>query len=271
MATKTRLTGSSQSSHRRRVVELATVTITLLIAAATMGATRADAASGSGAASGDAGAIRRLGLVVEPMQPGRTLEELREDTVGRRCPEPQCSGPGAAVWASGSFVEDLSPAALAHGGLTLQLSLCCNFTFKRDFLPDRADAFLAAGSRRGASSSKVPDGPLPSDRPLPSDGPFIPSFLFAPPSELLFPPPTWLVRPPAREQRRTIPCEGGVPFLLSAVIDGAENSKTCSTRTAHTRGNDLPPQHEHNEQITGSPKMLDNNELAPYHRRRQRL
>jgi hypothetical protein len=98
---------------------------------------------------------------VEAMTPGRNLEELRELVRGRRVPSNVCVNDGgvcpeamARVWAGGSFMDELTPGGLAHGGLRLHLSLCCNFTFKADMLPAAARSvgatslpgYLRAGS-----------------------------------------------------------------------------------------------------------------------------
>jgi hypothetical protein len=64
----------------------------------------------------------------------------RCDADGNGCPE------SAMVWASGTFVTDLTPAAVRHGGLELQLSLCCNYTFSAAFASKSdgaADDFFA--------------------------------------------------------------------------------------------------------------------------------
>jgi hypothetical protein len=85
------------------------------------------------------GAIR-----LEALEAGRSIDELRHEVLGLKALPSKCVAQGgvcpmpmAQVWASGTFMDALTPGGLVHGGLTLQLSLCCNYTFKRNFFPTR--------------------------------------------------------------------------------------------------------------------------------------
>ena len=74
-----------------------------------------------------------------------------------------CPDELAVAWANGTLVDRLTSATLRTGGLTLQLSLCCNFTFDRSYFHPVQHLLPDGGGGAGSG------GHLGDDRPSPSD------------------------------------------------------------------------------------------------------